>query len=114
MTKSATAVPGDEAKAIIAALNHPFRRTALRFLLQQGAPYAPVDYLKKPGPGLPATSPANQLSFVAYHFGVLEKADLLELVSTEPRRGAVKHLYLPKKTARRRISQALKDARELS
>ena len=55
------------------------------------APIAPIDYVTKFG--VPGKTHAEAISYVSYHLRALYKGGLIDLVRTEPRRGAVKHFY---------------------
>ncbi len=64
------------------ALSHPLRFQALMILNERVA--SPNELSKELGEGL---------SQVSYHVKVLLESDCIELVKTEPRRGAVEHYY---------------------
>ena len=64
------------------ALGHPIRIDALRILNERVA--SPSELAKELGKGL---------SQVSYHVKELRKGKCIELVKTEPRRGAVEHYY---------------------
>ena len=64
------------------ALSHPLRFQALIILSERVA--SPNELAKELGEGL---------SQVSYHVKVLKDCDCIELVKTEPRRGAVEHYY---------------------
>ena len=64
------------------ALAHPLRFQALIILSERVA--SPNELSKELGEGL---------SQVSYHVKVLLESDCIELVKTEPRRGAVEHYY---------------------
>lgn len=71
-------------------LAHPYRVQILRAALADGE-LAPVDF---------ADASGITLGNVSFHCRTLEKLDGLELVRTEPRRGALKHIYrVPSKVA---------------
>jgi DNA-binding transcriptional ArsR family regulator len=76
------------------ALSHPLRFQALMILNERVA--SPNELSKELGEGL---------SQVSYHVKVLLESDCIELVKTEPRRGAVEHYY-------RATSRAFFDDRE--
>jgi DNA-binding transcriptional ArsR family regulator len=82
---------GDNMQAVYRALHHPFRRTLLRFMDASNDLTAPVDYVTKFG--VDGKTHAEALSYVSYHLRALNKAGLIDLVRTEPRRGAMKHFY---------------------
>ena len=67
---------------LIRALGHPLRAHALGILNERTA--SPNELAKALGEGL---------SQVSYHVKVLSECGCIELVKTEPRRGAVEHYY---------------------
>ena len=67
---------------LIRALAHPLRADILAILNERVA--SPSELAKGLGEGL---------SQVSYHVKVLNECECLELVKTEPRRGAVEHYY---------------------
>jgi DNA-binding transcriptional ArsR family regulator len=67
---------------LIKALAHPLRSDILAILNERVA--SPNELSQQLGEGL---------SQVSYHVKVLREADCIELVKTEPRRGAVEHFY---------------------
>ncbi len=67
---------------LIRALAHPIRGHALAILNERVA--SPNELAKELGEGL---------SQVSYHVKVLRDCECIELVKTEPRRGAVEHYY---------------------
>lgn len=67
---------------LIKALAHPLRAEILSLLNERVA--SPNELAKGLGEGL---------SQVSYHVKVLHECDCIELVKTEPRRGAVEHYY---------------------
>lgn len=67
---------------LIKALAHPLRVQALGILNQRVA--SPVEIARDLG---------EPLANVAYHVKILEDNDCIELVRTEPRRGALEHYY---------------------
>jgi DNA-binding transcriptional ArsR family regulator len=69
-------------ESLIKALNHPFRVRALTILTERTA--SP----KELGLAL-----GESVNFASYHIRALADLGLLELVRTEPRRGAVEHYY---------------------
>jgi DNA-binding transcriptional ArsR family regulator len=78
-------------EVIYAALGNPYRRRILSELQERGGLLAPVEFVEIDGDQ--GKSRAAALSHASYHFRQLEKAKLVELVRTEPKRGTVKHLY---------------------
>jgi len=81
----------DRNQAIYGALHHPFRRKLLRYMDELDEPMAAVDYVK--ARGVAGKTEDAAISYASYHLRQLAKADVVELVSTEAVRGAVKHLY---------------------
>jgi DNA-binding transcriptional ArsR family regulator len=69
-------------QALIKALSHPTRGHVLAILNERVA--SPNELAKELGEGL---------SQVSYHVKVLKEYGCIELVKTEPRRGAVEHYY---------------------
>jgi DNA-binding transcriptional ArsR family regulator len=69
----------------IKALAHPVRAAVLQYLNVHGTG----------SPGEIADALGEDLSNVSYHMRRLVKLDCAELVSTEPVRGTVKHVYRP-------------------
>jgi DNA-binding transcriptional ArsR family regulator len=67
---------------LVKALGHPLRVQALSILNERVA--SPNELAKELGEGL---------SQVSYHVKVLSDCECIELVKTEPRRGAVEHYY---------------------
>jgi DNA-binding transcriptional ArsR family regulator len=67
---------------VVKALGHPLRRRILAAL--DGRVASPSELAAEFG---------EQIGTVSYHFRSLEKIGLVELVSTEPRRGALEHKY---------------------
>lgn len=89
--------------AISKALGHPLR---LRIV------YALVE-LKEAGPKQISDYLGESLGNVSYHVRSLLAKEVVELVRTEPRRGAVLHVYAvtdPMRSAVRALSDQLKDA----
>lgn len=54
-------------------------------------PVAPIDYVRDRG--VEGKTEKSAISYVSYHVRQLQRLDLVELVDTEPVRGATKHLY---------------------
>jgi DNA-binding transcriptional ArsR family regulator len=75
----------DKNDAVVKAVAHPIRREILRRLESNEngglSPKALAKELKQP------------LGDVSYHIRTLTKAGVLQLVDTQPRRGAVEHFY---------------------
>ena len=81
-TKTTTKTAGVIDPRLVRALGHPLRADLLASLNEKVA--SPNELAKQLGEGL---------SQVSYHVKVLLECDCLELVKTEPRRGAVEHYY---------------------
>lgn len=65
------------------ALSHPLRRRVLEYFISEGET-SPNEVAKRLG---------APLSTVSYHVHILRDLQCIELVRTEPRRGAVEHYY---------------------
>jgi DNA-binding transcriptional ArsR family regulator len=88
-----TRPPGETSEARIAkALAHPLRARILQRLGERVA-----------SPGDLATELGAPLGVVSYHVRMLRDYDCVELVRTEPRRGALQHFY--KATARPNLDE---------
>src|SRR6201989_556502 len=88
-----TRPPGETAEARIAkALAHPLRARILQRLGERVA-----------SPGDLALELGAPLGVVSYHVRMLRDYDCVELVRTEPRRGALQHFY--KATARPNLDE---------
>lgn len=74
----------DRMAATFRALGHPTRLNVLEQL--QRGPASPVDYTH-------GTKSQESLGTVSHHFRALREAGLIEVASTEQRRGALKHSY---------------------
>jgi DNA-binding transcriptional ArsR family regulator len=74
----------DRLAATFRALGHATRLSVLD-QLQQG-PASPVDYTN-------TAKTRESLGTVSHHFRALRQAGLIEISSTEQRRGALKHSY---------------------
>jgi DNA-binding transcriptional ArsR family regulator len=74
----------DGLAATFRALGHPTRLNVLDKLMN--GPASPVDYTK-------TTKSQESLGTVSHHFRALRQAGLIEVSSTEQRRGALKHSY---------------------
>src|SRR4051794_41941168 len=85
--------PGETSEARIAkALAHPLRARILQRLGERVA-----------SPGDLATELGAPLGVVSYHVRMLRDYDCVELVRTEPRRGALQHFY--RATARPQLDE---------
>lgn len=82
---------GDRPQAVYQALQHPIRRDLLQYMSELDKPMSAVDYVKVRG--VDGKTADNAISYVSYHLRQLQAANTVELVSTEPRRGATKYLY---------------------
>jgi DNA-binding transcriptional ArsR family regulator len=67
---------------VVKALGHPLRRRILTAL--DGRVASPSELAEEFG---------EQIGNISYHFKTLERLDLIELVETTPRRGAIEHRY---------------------
>lgn len=74
----------DGLAATFRALGHPTRLSVLEKLT--AGPGSPVDYTR-------TTKSQESLGTVSHHFRALRQAGLIEVASTEQRRGALKHSY---------------------
>jgi len=81
----------DWPQGIYDGLHHPFRRELLRYMKELHGPMAPVDYVK--ARGVDGKAEDKAISYVSYHLRQLHAADLVDYVTTEPVRGANKHIY---------------------
>mgnify|MGYP001255542958 CR=1 FL=1 len=87
MAKSASKAAADERQAtvdvnVLKALGHPLRQKILQALTDRVA-----------SPSQVAKEIDEPLSNVSYHFKILVKCEAVELVKTEPVRGALEHFY---------------------
>ena len=80
--KTKTGSPTFVDRQLIRALGHPLRTHILSILNERTA--SPSELAGELGQGL---------SQVSYHVGVLIECNFIELVGTQPRRGAVEHFY---------------------
>ena len=74
---------------LLKALGHPVRQKILVAL--KGRVASPSDLAQELG---------EPLSNVSYHIKILLESEAIELVKTEPRRGAIEHFYRPTMTPR--------------
>ena len=81
-TKKKVTLADQVDQRLIKALGHPIRTHALSILNERVA--SPNELANELGEGL---------SQVSYHIKVLRDSGFIELVKTEPRRGAVEHYY---------------------
>ncbi len=82
---------------LVKAVAHPLRVEILETLVSDGE-LSPAQIAKKLG-----RAPGN----VSYHVNVLRDCNVLELVRTEPRRGALEHFYRPADSIKGFIDLAL-------
>jgi DNA-binding transcriptional ArsR family regulator len=87
MAKSASKAAAEERQAtvdvnVLKALGHPLRQKILQALTDRVA-----------SPSQVAKEIDEPLSNVSYHFKILVKCEAVELVKTEPVRGALEHFY---------------------
>jgi len=75
---------------LVKAVAHPLRVEILETMVSHGE-LSPAQIAKKLD-----RPPGN----VSYHVNVLRDCEVLELVRTEPRRGALEHYYRPAETIR--------------
>lgn len=78
---------------VFGALAHPIRLTIMRSAAE---PFSPKDMADKLGD--------VSLQLVSYHVRILRDAGLLQLTSTEPRRGALQHFYKASPDASSRLA----------
>lgn len=72
-------------------LKHPERVRILEVINE--APMSPIRFFKG-GYGIRKfTSKQEGISYLSYHFRELEKAGLIEVIESIPRRGAIEHVY---------------------
>lgn len=73
---------GDAEQALIFLLQHPLRKRLLRLYVEAKEMRSPKEL----------TVPVNKsVALVGYHVRILAKKGAVELVDTQPRRGAVEH-----------------------
>ncbi len=82
---------------LVRAVAHPLRVEILEVLVGKGE-MSPTQIAETLG-----SKPGN----VSYHVNVLRECEVLELVRTEPRRGALEHYYRPAASIRAFIDLAL-------
>ncbi len=71
-------------EVLLFCLQHPLRKQLLRLFVKERGDLSPKEL----------TIPTNvDLSKVGYHVRVLAEQGAVELVDTQPRRGAVEHFY---------------------
>jgi DNA-binding transcriptional ArsR family regulator len=80
----ANSKPTSREEALMFLLQHPLRKQLLRLCVEAEEMRSPKEL----------TIPVNRdISIVGYHVRVLAEHGAVELVGTEPRRGAVEHFY---------------------
>jgi DNA-binding transcriptional ArsR family regulator len=72
-------------------LKHPERVRILEVINE--APMSPIGFLKGGYGSRKFKNKQEGLSYLSYHFRELEKAGLIEVIESIPRRGAVEHVY---------------------
>ena len=82
---------------LVRAVAHPLRVEILEALVSKGE-MSPTEIAAEL-----QSKPGN----VSYHVNVLRECEVIELVRTEPRRGALEHYYRPAATIRAFIDLAL-------
>jgi DNA-binding transcriptional ArsR family regulator len=76
--------PSSADEALMFLLGHPLRKRLLRLFVEAKVARSPKQM----------TVPVNKdVSIVGYHVRVLAEYGAVELVDTQPRRGAVEHFY---------------------
>lgn len=73
--------------ALVSRVLHPVQVAIIEAALWVGLPLAPSDIARMSGGDY-------NVQHTGYHVGVLVDLEILELVDTEPVRGATKHYYL--------------------
>jgi DNA-binding transcriptional ArsR family regulator len=72
-------------------LSHPERVRILEVINE--APMSPISFLRGGYGSRKFKDKQEGLSYLSYHFRALEKAGLIEVIESIPRRGAVEHIY---------------------
>ena len=80
---------------IAEAFVHPLKLRILSLMAEQPPPRPAPEGAPEPGwsPNSLHVTVGARLANVSYHVRQLEKAGLIELVATTPRRGALQHYY---------------------
>lgn len=81
----------DAPPTICGPLGHPVRARILDVLSQE--PMSPVRFLDEGLSPIEFDKRERGLSYIAYHFRELEKANCIELIERNPVRGATEHVY---------------------
>ncbi len=91
---TATTAPLDYQR-IAEAFVHPLKLRILALMAEPPPPRAVPDGAPEPGwsPNSLHVAAREPLGNVSYHVRELEKARMIELVATKPRRGALEHYY---------------------
>ena len=91
---TATTAPLDY-QPIAEAFVHPLKLRILALMAEPPPPRAVARGSQEPGwsPNSLSVALGEPLGNVSYHVRHLEKAGLIELVATTPRRGALEHYY---------------------
>jgi DNA-binding transcriptional ArsR family regulator len=78
-------------RSVCDPLKHPERVRILEVINE--APMSPIRFLQGGYGTRRFESKQEGLSYLSYHFRELEKAGLIEVIESVPRRGAVEHVY---------------------
>jgi hypothetical protein len=81
----------DAPPTLCSPLAHPVRLRILDVLSEE--PMSPVRFLDAGLSPIEFDKRERGLSYIAYHFRELEKAECIELIERNPRRGATEHVY---------------------
>lgn len=81
----------DAPPTLCSPLAHPMRARILDVLSEE--PMSPVRFLDGGFSPIEFDRRERGLSYIAYHFRALEKAECIELIERNPRRGATEHVY---------------------
>lgn len=81
----------DALPTLCSPLAHPVRARILDVLSEE--PMSPVRFLDEGFSPIKFDRRDRGLSYIAYHFRALEKAECIELIERNPRRGATEHVY---------------------
>lgn len=87
---------------LFSTLSHPLRPRILRAAAETTSPKELAVALQQP------------IGVVSYHVRTLADAGLLELVRTEPRRGALEHYYRVPRGARTKLRKAADELRQVA
>jgi hypothetical protein len=78
-------------ESVCEPLSHPERVRILEVINE--APMSPINFLRGGYGSRKFKNKQEGLSYLSYHFRELEKAGLIEVIESVPRRGAVEHIY---------------------